>query len=55
MKVKAAGKSVPMVEHIHNPLRGFYREMVETKALTVNPAADLGFFVGRMKRKKPVR
>lgn len=52
--VKAAGRSISTVEHIRNPLRGYYRELIETKVLTVNPAGDLGFFVGRMKRKKRV-
>ncbi len=53
-KVKAAGKSVSVVEHCRMPMRGYFREQVELKALPVNPAADLGFFVGRMKRRKKV-
>lgn len=50
--IKAAGKSKATVEHVRMPLKGFYREQCEMKVLPTNPAADLGFFVGKMKRGK---
>jgi integrase len=52
-KVKAAGRSISTIEHIRNPLRGCYRDLIETKAFAgPNPAGDLGFFIGRMRRGK---
>jgi hypothetical protein len=51
--IKAAGKSKATVEHGRMPLKGFYREQVERKALTSNLSGDLGYFVGRMKRGRP--
>ena len=53
-KIKAAGRSRSTVEHVRNAVRGFYREQVETKRLATSPAADLGFFVGKLKRRKTV-
>jgi integrase len=52
--IKAAGRGKATVEHVRMPLKGFYREQVELKVLPANPAADLGFFVGKMKRGKRV-
>jgi len=54
LKMKAAKRSRSTVEHARNVLRGFFRELVETKHVQVNPASDLGFFVGRLKRGRRV-
>jgi len=37
-KIKASGLGVSTIEHVRMPLRGFYRDLVERKVLTVNPA-----------------
>jgi integrase len=53
LRVKEAGRSLAIVEGIRNPLRGYYAEQIETKALPgPNPAADLKFFVGRRMGKR---
>jgi integrase len=54
LKMKAAKRSRSTVEHMRNVLRGFFRELVETKYVQVNPASDLGFFVGRLRRGRRV-
>jgi integrase len=53
-KVKAAGRSIAIVDHIRNPLRSYFAAQIETKVLPgPNPAADLKFFIGkRLQRKK---
>ncbi len=48
--IKAAKRSRSVIGHVRNALRGFYTECVEMKQITVNPALDLRFFIGRMKR-----
>ncbi len=53
-KIKASGLGVSTIEHVRMPLRGFYRDLVERKVLTVNPAENLRFFTGRMRRGKRV-
>jgi len=52
--IKAAGKSTTTLDHVHNPLRGFYRSLVESKILPTSPASDLGYFIGKRKRGKRV-
>jgi integrase len=48
LRVKEAGRSRGIIGGIRYPLRGYYAEMIETKALPgPNPAGDLKFFVGR--------
>ena len=48
LRVKEAGRSRGIIDGIRNPLRGYYAEMIETKAFPgPNPAGDLKFFVGR--------
>src|SRR5262249_14183682 len=45
-RVREAGRSLAIVEGIRNPLKGYYAELIETKALPgPNPAADLRFFI----------
>jgi len=53
-RVKAAGRSIAIIDAIRNPLRSYYAAQIETKALPgPNPAADLKFFIGkRLARKK---
>jgi integrase len=50
-RVREAGRSLSIVEGCVNPLRGFYTDLLETKALGPNPgpnpAADLKHFVGK--------
>jgi integrase len=54
LRVKEAGRSLGIIEGIRNPLRGYYAEMIETKALEgPNPAADLKFFVGKRAHRRP--
>jgi integrase len=53
--VREAGLSIAIVEGIRNPLRGFYANLIETKALPaghVNPAADLKHFIGKGAHRK---
>jgi integrase len=47
--IRGKGMSSSIVRGIRNPLRKFYEHLVETKVLAVNPAADLRYFVGRIK------
>jgi integrase len=52
-RVREAGRSLAIVEGIRNPLRGYYADAIETKALTgPNPAADLRHFVGKRAHRK---
>src|SRR5262249_36735896 len=45
--------SFSVVAHVRTTLRGFYRHLIETKVFAgPNPAGDLGYFVGRMRRGK---
>ena len=47
-RVREAGRSLAIVEGIRNPLRGYYADAIETKALPgPNPAADLRHFIGK--------
>jgi len=47
-RVREAGRSLAIIEGIRNPLRGYYAELIETKAFSgPNPAADLKFFIGK--------
>ena len=42
LRVKEAGRSRGIIDGIRNPLRGYYAEMIETKAFPgPNPAGDL--------------
>jgi hypothetical protein len=55
LQIKAAGRSLGVIEQVRNPLRGYYAELLETKSLpagAVNPAADLKFFVGKRAHKR---
>jgi integrase len=52
-RVREAGRSLAIVEGIRNPLKGYYAELIETKALPgPNPAGDLKFFVGKRAHRK---
>jgi len=47
-RVKAAGRSLGIIEGIRNPLRGYFQSLIETKVLPgPNPAADLRYFIGK--------
>jgi integrase len=47
-RVREAGRSLAIVEGIRNPLRGYYADAIETKALPgPNPAGDLRHFIGK--------
>jgi|RhiMethySRZTD1v2_1073278.scaffolds.fasta_scaffold06294_2 integrase len=55
-QVKAAGRSLAIIEAIRNPLRGYYASLIETKALSgPNPAADLRYFIGKGAHRKARR
>jgi integrase len=55
LRVKEAGRSIALIRHLRNPLKKFYDELRETGVLTgENPAADLKFFIGRIKRSAKV-
>jgi integrase len=52
-RVREAGRSLAIVEGIRNPLRGYYADAIETKALPgPNPAGDLRHFVGKRAHRK---
>jgi len=52
-RVREAGRSLAIVEGIRNPLRGYYADAIETKALAgPNPAGDLRHFVGKRAHRK---
>ena len=52
LRIKAAGRSLAIIEGVRNPLKGFYEELIQTKALAgPNPAGDLKYFVGRAAKK----
>jgi integrase len=53
-KIKAAKKSRSTVGHVLKALRTYFRDLVETKRLAVNPAADLSYFVGKMPRARKI-
>lgn len=53
-KIKAAKKSRSTVGHVLKATRTFFRDQVENKRLAVNPAADLGYFVGKMKKSRKI-
>lgn len=53
LRVKELGRSLAIIEAIRNPLRGYYAELIETKALSgPNPAVDLKFFIGKGAHRK---
>jgi integrase len=55
-RVREAGRSMAIVEGIRNPLRGYYADAIETKALPgPNPAADLKHFIGKQANRKARR
>jgi len=41
---REAGKSNAIVRGVRNPLKKFFEHMVETKGLSVSPAAELRYF-----------
>lgn len=46
--VWASGRSLAIVESLRNPVRGHYRDLIDTEQFAgPNPAADLEHFVGR--------
>jgi len=52
-RVREAGRSLAIVEGIRNPLRGYYADAIETKALPgPNPASDLRHFIGKHAQRK---
>ena len=52
-RVRESGRSLGIVEGIRNPLKGYFAELIETKALPgPNPAADLRFFIGKRAHRK---
>jgi integrase len=52
-RVREARRSLAIVEGIRNPLKGYFAELIETKALPgPNPAADLRFFIGKRAHRK---
>ena len=52
-RAREAGRSLAIVEGIRNPLRGYYADAIETKALPgPNPAGDLRHFVGKRAHRK---
>jgi hypothetical protein len=47
-QIREASRSLAITEGARNPLRSYYADLIETKALVgANPAADLKHFVGR--------
>jgi integrase len=50
--IKGAGHGLSLIKQVVNPLRGFFREQIETKMLTVNPTERLGFFIGKDAHRK---
>jgi integrase len=53
-KIKLAGKSRSTVSHVLKALKPFFRRLVKTKVITVNPTEDLSDYVGRMKGRKAI-
>jgi integrase len=52
-QVREAGRSMAIIEGIRNPLKGYFAELIETKALPgPNPAADLKYFIGKRAQRK---
>ena len=52
-RVREAGRSLAIVEGIRNPLRGYYADAIETKALPgPNPAGDLRHFIGKRAQRR---
>lgn len=52
-RVREAGRSLAIVEGICNPLRGYYADLIETKAIPgPNPAADLKHFIWKRTQRK---
>jgi integrase len=51
--IKAAGKSLAIIEGVRNPVKGYYTALIEHKTLPgPNPAGDLRYFVGRHAHRK---
>jgi integrase len=52
-RVRESGRSLAIVEGIRNPLKGYFAELIEIKALPgPNPAGDLRFFIGKRAHRK---
>jgi integrase len=52
-RVRESGRSLAIVEGLRNPLRGYYRDLIETKQFAgPSPAADLKHFIGRRAQRK---
>jgi integrase len=51
--IREAGRSLAIIEGVRNPLRSYFADLIETKALAgTNPAADLKHFVGKGAHRK---
>lgn len=50
--IKSAGKSMSVVDGVTNPMRSYFRSLVETKQLLASPADNLTYFRGRGGRKR---
>jgi integrase len=53
-KIKLADKSKSTVSHVLKALKPFFRRLVKTKKITVNPTEDLSDYVGTMKGRKEI-
>jgi len=52
-RIREAGRSLPIVEGVRNPLRSYFADQIETKALSgPNPAADLKHFIDKGAHKR---
>jgi integrase len=55
-RIREAGRSLAIIEGVRNPLRSYFADLIETKALPgPNPAADLKHFVGKGAHRKARR
>jgi integrase len=50
-QIKEAGRSMGTVKQCLNPLKTYFADQVERKILTVNPASDLRYFIGKRQSK----
>src|SRR5262249_17717221 len=55
-RIRESGRSLGLVEGVRNPLRAYFADLIETKALPgPNPAADLKHFIGKGAHRKARR